>query len=168
MVSNQETPSQTVPDHPPKTGRKSHHPFWRCFWLTFLVLSLGYAWYSFYVPSNDVTWSDDIVAARQLAAASGKPMLLFFTADWCVPCRIMKREVFADSSVTKAINESVVPVMVYAGDPGGDQAFRQYNVGTTPITIFTDSEGSVLDYAVGGIGKAEFMAMLGNLDTSES
>ncbi len=162
------SPSQNSSDRATKTGEGKPHPFWRWFWLTFLVLSLGYAWYSFYVPSNDVTWADDITSARQLASESGKPMLLFFTADWCVPCRIMKREVFANLEVMTAINAQFVPVMIYAGEPGADEAFSQYNVGGTPITIFTDSQGNVLDFAVGGIGKAEFMEMLENLGAKNS
>ena len=89
--------------------------------------------------------------------------MLFFTATWCVPCRIMKREVFADAEVMKAINSQVVPVMVYADSPGGEAAFQQYNVEGTPITIFTDPQGTVLDYAVGGIGKEAFVEMLGKL-----
>lgn len=164
----EKSPSQNSSDRARKTGKGIHHPFWRWFWLTFLVLSLGYAWHSFYVPSNDVTWADDIVSARQLASESDKPMLLFFTADWCVPCRIMKREVFANPEVMTAINAQVVPVMIYAGEPGADEAFSQYKVGGTPLTIFTDSQGNVLDYAVGGIGKAEFMEMLENLGTKGS
>lgn len=145
------------------TAKKKPHPFWRWFWLTFLVVSLGYAWYSFYVPANDVVWAEDIASAREVALKSGKPVMLFFTATWCVPCRIMKREVFADAEVMKAINSKVVPVMVYEDSPGGEAAFSQYNVEGTPITIFTDPQGTVLDYAVGGIGKAEFMEMLEKL-----
>lgn len=128
-----------------------------------MVASLGYAWHSFYVPSNDVVWAEDITSARELASESGKPVMLFFTATWCVPCRIMKREVFADAEVMKAINSQVVPVMVYADSPGGEAAFQQYNVEGTPITIFTDPQGTVLDYAVGGIGKEAFVEMLGKL-----
>jgi protein disulfide-isomerase len=143
--------------------KRKPHPFWRWFWLTFLVTSLGYAGYSFYVPSNEVVWAEDIAAAREVASESGKPVMLFFTATWCVPCRIMKREVFAESEVMKAINAQVVPVMVYEDSPGGEAAFSQYNVEGTPITIFTDPQGNVLDYAVGGIGKDAFMEMLGKL-----
>lgn len=145
------------------TEKRKKHPFWRWFWLTFMVVSLGYAWYSFYVPSNDVTWAEDIASARQLATEGNKPVMMFFTATWCVPCRIMKREVFADSEVMRAINKQVVPVMIYEDSPGGEAAFREYDIQGTPITVFTDSQGRVLDYAVGGIGKAEFMEMLGNL-----
>lgn len=161
-----EIPAQPASSNTSPTARRGSHPFWKFFWLATLVLSLAYAWYSFYVPPNDVTWASDVVSARQSAASSGRPMLLFFTAEWCVPCRIMKREVFADPAVMTAINARVVPVMLYAGEPGADEAFRQYSVGGTPVTIFTDSQGDVLDYAVGGIGKARFMEMLEGLGAS--
>ncbi|MEZ5274772.1 MAG: thioredoxin family protein [Opitutaceae bacterium] len=167
-MNNPEVPSPQPTGAAVKPERKRTHPFWRWFWLTFLVASLGYAWYSYYVPSNDVTWAGDIASARQLASESGKPMLLFFTAEWCVPCRIMKREVFADEKVMTAINERVIPVMIYAGEPGADETFSQYKVEGTPITIFTDPRGTVLDYAVGRIGKAEFLEMLENLKIPNS
>jgi protein disulfide-isomerase len=163
-MDTNELPSTGSSDNPGHAPKKKSHPFWRWFWLTFLVASLGYAWYSFYVPSNEVAWAEDIASARDIASESGKPVMLFFTATWCVPCRIMKREVFADSEVMKAINSKVIPVMVYADSAGGEAAFHQYNVQGTPITIFTDPQGAVLDYAVGGIGKAAFMDMLGKLD----
>jgi protein disulfide-isomerase len=164
-MNKPEDRSTNSPDTASKAAKGKSHPFWRWFWLTFLVASLGYAWYSFYVPSNDVVWADDIASARQLATESGKNMLLFFTAEWCVPCRIMKRQVFADQEVMTAINAQVVPVMIYADDPGAEEVFRRYKVGGTPVTIFTDPEGNVLDYAVGRIEKTEFLEMLGDLDS---
>lgn len=85
---------------PSAAGKRGPRPFWRVFWLDFLVASLAYAWYSFYVPSNDVAWAHDFDEARTLAAESDRPLLLFFTAEWCVPCRVMKREVFADPAGT--------------------------------------------------------------------
>lgn len=161
-MSDANTPTLPSPVPGTKSGKGKPHPFSKWFWLSFLVISLGYAWYSFYVPSNDVAWADDYASAQQLASQSGKPMLLFFTAEWCVPCRIMKREVFADEEVMKTINAQLVPAMIYQGDPGADALFRRYNVGVTPITIVTDGMGNVLNYAVGGIGKAEFLELIEN------
>ena len=159
-MKEQESQVQSASDDGASSSRSKPHPFWRWFWLSFLVGSLAYAWHSFYVPSNDVDWADDITSARKTAIESGKPMLMFFTAEWCVPCRIMKREVFADPEVMTKINANVIPVMIYEGEPGANEAFKQYNVKGTPITILTDSQGEVIDYAVGGIDKAEFLKLL--------
>jgi len=147
----------------PKAVKKKSHPFWQWFWLSFLVGSLAYAWYSFYVPANDVVWADNTVSGREIASESDKNMLLFFTGEWCVPCRIMKREIFADKEVMKIVNSQVVPVMIDIDDPEAAEIVQQYQVGGTPITIFTDPDGQVLDYAVGKIGKAKFLEMLDGL-----
>ncbi len=152
----------------PKVVKTKSHPLWRWFWLTFLVISLAYAWYSFYVPSNDVVWADNIVSAREIANDSDKNMLLFFTGEWCVPCRIMKREVFADKEVMKAVNAQVVAVMINVDDPNAEKLVKHYKIDGTPITIFTDPQGKVLDYAVGKIGKTKFLEMLENLGAAGS
>ena len=159
--TNNQSATSSTNSH--KDVKTKSHPFWRWFWLTFLVVSLAYAWYSFYVPSNDVIWADNIGSARELAHDSDKNILLFFTGKWCVPCRIMKREVFADKEVMKTINSQVVPVIISVDDPNAEELVKQYNIGTTPITIFTDSQGEVLNYAVGKIGKTKFLEMLENL-----
>jgi thioredoxin 1 len=130
-----------------KFTKTKPHPFWRWFWLTFLVVSLGYAWYSFYVPSNDMVWTDTIVSAKKIASSSDKNIMVFFTGVWCSPCRIMKREVFGDKEVINVINAKVV---------------KQYNIGATPTTIFIDPKGNVIDYAVGKVGKTKFLEMLNN------
>lgn len=163
-MKKSEDPSTNSYESTSNVTRAKPHPFWKFFWLTFLVASLAYAWYSFYVPSNDVVWADDIASARQLATDSNKNMLLFFTADWCVPCRVMKREIFADAEAMTAINAQVVPIMIYVDDPAASEVVSQYNAGATPLTLFTDSGGNVLDYAVGKMGKAEFLDMLEGLD----
>ena len=163
-----DNPAANSSGNSPWVKRKKSHPFWRWFWLSFLVLSIAYAWYSFYTPSNDVVWADDMVSARELANDSDKNMLLFFTGEWCSPCRIMKREVFADEEVMKAINSQVVPVMIDVDDPKAEEIVKLYKVGGTPITIFTDPQGKVLDYAVGKIGKTKFLEMLENLGAAGS
>ena len=58
------------------------HRFWKWFWNLFLVASLAYAWYSFYVPSNDIAWAEDFATAQVQATEADKPILLFFTGEW--------------------------------------------------------------------------------------
>jgi protein disulfide-isomerase len=143
-----------------KKSKKKTHPFWSFFWLTFLVLSLWYAWYSFYAPSNDITWTDNLESAQKIANNSDKNIMVFFTAEWCSPCRIMKRQVFADNEVMKAIDAKVVPLEVNIDDPYAEALVKQYNIGATPTTLFINPEGKVIGYALGKVEKTKFLEML--------
>ena len=146
-----------------KSSKKKSHPFCQFFWLTFLVVSLWYAWYSFYAPSNDITWTNDIESAQKIADNSNKNIMVFFTAEWCSPCRIMKRQVFADNEVMKAIDAKVVPVEINIDDQNAEALVKQYNIGATPTTIFIDTNGKVIDYEVGKVDKTKFLEMLLNI-----
>ena len=150
-----------------KLAKTKSHPFWRWFWLTFLVVSLAYAWYSFYVPSNDIAWANNITSTQKLTNNSNKNTLLFFTAKWCVPCRIMKREVFSDNEVMKVVNSEVIPVMIDIDNQNTKGLVKQYKIGATPTIVIVDSQGNVLDYAVGKIGKKKFLKMFNNLNTNK-
>lgn len=141
--------------------KKNFFHFWRCFWLSFLVISLAAAWYCYYVPSNSVAWAESYAAAQPQAVASGKPMILFFTGKWCVPCRVMKRNVWADPQVAATVNSGFIPVMIDVGDPNSETAMNRYGVGAPPQTTVVDSQGNVLEQRHGGMDKAEFLNLLG-------
>lgn len=153
-----ESPSSTASEAPPK--RKGRFHFWRCFWLTFLVVSLAYAWYSFYAPPNNIAWAEDFGAAQEQAAESGKPIILYFTATWCSPCRIMKRQVWADEEVMKLVNAEFVPVAIDLGNPDDAAVCARYTVKGTPVTIVTDPQGKALDWRAGRISKSEFLELI--------
>ncbi|MDF7808101.1 thioredoxin family protein [Pontiellaceae bacterium B12219] len=141
-------------------GRSITRLLWRGFWLAFLAGSLAYAWLCFYVPSNSVSWAPSYTDARTLAVQSGKPMVLFFTSTWCVPCRVMKRTVWADEEVASEVNKRCIPLMLYADDPGAAEVFNRYQVGATPTTIITDPQGNVIHWIHGKMEKEDFIKLL--------
>lgn len=57
-----------------KFGKNKSHPFWRWFWLTFLVTSLVY---SFYVPSNQIAWAKNITSPQTIIKNANNNTLLF-------------------------------------------------------------------------------------------
>ena len=137
--------------------------FWRWFWLGTIPVSLVWVWFDFYVPANHVTWVKDFTAAQQQAAQSGKPIIIFFTGKWCVPCRIMKRTVWADEQVEVEVIAGFTPVMIEVDDPNAAETVSRYHVGTTPTTIITDSQGNILERAEAGMGKTVFLGWLGKI-----
>ncbi|QDV63628.1 thioredoxin family protein [Crateriforma conspicua] len=158
--------NDTKSDHPtvetmdPRPQQKPLFHFWRCFWLTFLVVSLAYAWHCFYVPANEIAWATDYDSAKQQAAKTDKPILLYFTANWCVPCRVMKRQVWADFQVKELVNAEFVPVAIDVGDPENAEVMAAYAIQGPPVTIVCDSQGHALDWRAGRISKTVFLELL--------
>jgi protein disulfide-isomerase len=52
-------------------------------------------------------------------------------------------------------------VTIDVDDPDHAAVLVRYNIGGTPITIVTDPNGNALQWRVGGIGKSEFLELLG-------
>jgi len=140
--------------------------FWRWFWLATIPVSLVWVWYDFYAPANHVTWAKDYGSAQQQAAQSGKPIIVFFTGKWCVPCRIMKRNVWADKQVEATVKAGFTSVMIDVDDPKAAETVSRYHVVATPTTIFIDPNGNVLERVERGMGKMEFLELLGRLKPS--
>ena len=113
------------------------------------MISLAYALYSFYVPTNIITWADNYTTAQQQAADSGKPIIIYFTGQWCSPCRVMKRQVWADDEVTTSVNSQFIPVAIDVDNPDNAQVLGRYKVGGAPVTMITDRQGNALRWQVG-------------------
>lgn len=78
----------------------------------------------------------------------------------------MKRNVWADEQVAALVNARFIAATIDVDDPDSAAALSRYRVGPTPNTIITDSQGKVLQQKEGGMGKAEFLELLGKLNPS--
>lgn len=86
-------------------------------------------------------------------AAFGAPALLYFSADYCAPCKLQQRPII-DNLIAK-LGESVV-VRRYDVTEHPDLASR-YKVLTLPTTVVLDSQGQVahINYGVASLAKLE-------------
>ncbi len=77
----------------------------------------------------------------------------------------LTRAEVSESRLRRAV-EAFIPVMIDVDDPNAAATLSRYGVGATPTTIITDSKGNVLQYEQGRISKADFLKLLGKVDSS--
>ena len=99
------------------------------------------------VPTSAIEWQDDVESAKVVAATSGKPILLVFSASWCPACKVMEHEVWPDPDVSQAANAGFVPVYVDVDDRQHAAVTRRYEVGAIPTVLIVDGDGTVLRQA---------------------
>lgn len=95
-------------------------------------------------PSATLSWEKtDYVAAREKARASARPMLVDFTAAWCVACKELDKLTFSHDAVEQEAGRFVA-VRVDATDdedPKVEKALAEFRVKGLPTVILFDSEG---------------------------
>ena len=94
-------------------------------------------------PANGrLRWRTDAAAAEREAIKGHRPLLLFFSADWCMPCKEMLRRSFADAAVSELVARRFVPLLVdVTDDESPARAIRdRYRVVALPTLLVRDGE----------------------------
>ena len=105
--------------------------------------------------------------SERLASATEarKPVLIDFSADWCIPCREMEHSTFIDPSVVSEARRFVtMKANLTAQDKKTEELTNKYEIQGVPTTMLIDSSGKVLQRKVGYIGPREMLADLRQVD----
>lgn len=101
------------------------------------------------------------------ARASGRPLLLFFTAEWCPPCHSLEREFFSSSHFAKRIEKDYVPVRVVdrireegRNAPDVQGLITSANVTGFPTLIVVRPEGTTAVRSVGYASRSATLSFL--------
>lgn len=159
-----------------ESGAPQQHPArFDASWLALIAAALLLAYVASRVWQNDhpakpghaaevMAWVE-IAQATSVAKQTGKPILYDFSADWCQPCQMLKREVFENPVHAKAIAESVVPVKVIdryqelgQNPPDIAELQQRFGVDGFPTLVVVDPASGRAVQTVGFMGAMETVA----------
>jgi len=96
--------------------------------------------------SSALQWNTDEAKALSLAQASGKPVLIDFTAEWCGACHEIDAQVFSQPQVQERLQSFVLLRMdVTSETPASLDLLAKYGVMSLPAIVFVGKDGKVLE-----------------------
>jgi thiol:disulfide interchange protein DsbD len=111
-----------------------------------VILAVAGGWYFLSAPAEGlIDWQPYDSAKIGQARSQGKPVLIKFTADWCMSCQLVEKTVYGKRQIAELIKaKGVVPIKAdtTTGDMPATAALTNvYNEPGVPVTILILPEG---------------------------
>lgn len=139
-------------------------PVWGLFAILVVVMAISVV-SKWLAPREIIPWRTDFASARQEAAESGKPVFLYFTASWCVPCQSLKTTTWADASVEREL-QKFVPVKVDVDH--SPELAEQYAIYQVPTMILLDVAGQPVRITSGALTARRLLDWLDGAGNEEA
>lgn len=94
-------------------------------------------------PTQGVAWEPYSKAKLELAKQEGKPVVIDFYADWCLPCHELEQYTYSNPEVIAAL-ESFVRLKVDVTNPNSEEALEPietFDILGVPTILFLDAKG---------------------------
>lgn len=98
------------------------------------------------IARGRIKFDDRCAAAMARAQAERKPVMLFFTAEWCRFCNQMAQDAFRQDPVV-GLSERFVCILVDADRQ--PEICQQYDVRSFPTVLFLDGDASTVGCLTG-------------------
>jgi thiol:disulfide interchange protein DsbD len=110
---------------------------------SYLVLAPGHLFFH----RQGIRWLDYQEELIQEAKKQAQPVIIDFTADWCVPCRIMEQRTFSSPPIiAKAKQFLTLRVdLTHSTQPKNRSLMERYRIKGVPTVIFLDQRGKEIE-----------------------
>jgi thiol:disulfide interchange protein DsbD len=115
-------------------------------------------------PRQALVFQPYDAAAVERALASGRPVILDFSADWCIPCHELERSTFTDARVISAASgfATFKVDLTHSDSPEATEHTRRFRIQGVPTVVFLTPRGGEVEAArfSGFLPPAKFLEKL--------
>ncbi|EHJ91603.1 protein-disulfide reductase DsbD [Vreelandella boliviensis] len=101
-----------------------------------------------FIEVNSLTELETTIAQ---AEGANQPVFVHFTADWCISCKLLERDVYPDPRVSAALRDyTLIAADVTHTDPKSRELLNQFNLFGPPSLLFFSQGEEIRDARIQG------------------
>ncbi len=143
--------------HPSSARLRKTHPMKKL--LTLLLAALTASALASDFPKGSPNFKTSATEAIAAGKAEGKPVILVFSASWCPPCQMMKKEVYPSKQV-KGYHDQFIWAYLDVDEDSNSKAATKAGVDGIPHIQILSPEGKEVAKQVGSSAPEDFAKKL--------
>jgi thiol-disulfide isomerase/thioredoxin len=121
--------------------------------LRLLIFVLSFVYFHT-ISGQGINFISNLESAKTGAVTNDKLIFVDVMADWCGPCKLMEKEMNADTSLIDYYNEHFINLKI--NEKENKTFLKQYDIKSFPTILFLNKSGEVIE-RLSGAKKAKYL-----------